>query len=311
MPKYRCPNGSAKILIQDYQVGKVVRCAGRFLPDPGLPPGVHVEDYAGEAPPVQTGPVAPPPPEPPAAVTALDVGPPRPPGFRGPVGAAEGWLYFRRRGAGAGSGPRWALPTHAPGRPGAVSWCARRAGISAAPRVLPTPLLHPTGVALDLAGRPRDECPQRPAGPAGRPAAGRRGGQAPRVTSAVTSAAGCDPVLPGCHLPVSEKPGRKPRVFARVSCACTDSTTARSSPPSSKSQPDGPRRRTLRPRRAAASRSRCPARQRHLPPNMAGRPCGTSEAVRRWRPETQQFPANSHARAESRTSLSPAAWRLQ
>ncbi len=65
MPKYRCPNCNTKVLIQDYQLGRIVRwgrCAGRFLPDPGLPPETRVEDYNGEPPPVQ----APPPPLPPA-----------------------------------------------------------------------------------------------------------------------------------------------------------------------------------------------------------------------------------------------------
>jgi hypothetical protein len=42
--------------VSEHQLGRTLRCSkcgGRFLADTFLPPDVQVEDYAGEAPPVQ------------------------------------------------------------------------------------------------------------------------------------------------------------------------------------------------------------------------------------------------------------------
>ncbi|HEY1377192.1 MAG TPA: MJ0042-type zinc finger domain-containing protein [Gemmataceae bacterium] len=59
MPKLVCPNCHAKVRVEPHQLGKVLRCSkcgSRFLADPGLPPDAFVQNYSGEAPPVQIPP---------------------------------------------------------------------------------------------------------------------------------------------------------------------------------------------------------------------------------------------------------------
>jgi DNA-directed RNA polymerase subunit RPC12/RpoP len=59
MPVLICPNCGRRVRVEGRQLGRALKCpkcGGRFLADPTLPPDVHVEDYAGEAPPVQRPP---------------------------------------------------------------------------------------------------------------------------------------------------------------------------------------------------------------------------------------------------------------
>jgi DNA-directed RNA polymerase subunit RPC12/RpoP len=69
MPLLTCPTCGRRVRVEPRQYGRALRCpkcGGRFLADPTLPPDAHVEDYAGEAPPVQRPPAEVPsePPEP-------------------------------------------------------------------------------------------------------------------------------------------------------------------------------------------------------------------------------------------------------
>jgi predicted Zn finger-like uncharacterized protein len=102
VPRFTCPNCFKHVRVQDHQLGKVLRCSncgGRFLADPGLPPAVYVQNFSGEAPPVQHGGegVGPPPGGPGAGQT-----PPHYPGALSPAPAEEdaepsditGWLWF-------------------------------------------------------------------------------------------------------------------------------------------------------------------------------------------------------------------------
>jgi DNA-directed RNA polymerase subunit RPC12/RpoP len=59
MPVLSCPNCGRRVRVKDRQLGRALscpKCGGRFLADPTLPPGAHVEVDAGEAPPVQRPP---------------------------------------------------------------------------------------------------------------------------------------------------------------------------------------------------------------------------------------------------------------
>jgi predicted Zn finger-like uncharacterized protein len=102
LPLYRCPNCHAKIRVGDHQLGKVLvcsKCGGRFLADPGLPPDVFVQNYAGEAPPVQPGEPDPDPPMPPRSAppprtAAGESGHVRWEDGREPAGDSAGWVWF-------------------------------------------------------------------------------------------------------------------------------------------------------------------------------------------------------------------------